>query len=77
MRRGLMKERRETEKHDDKGREVRDISATGEGEGYAERRGEKDAFARDGLTSDGQGRGSRDRDSEHERRRGTRGREAE
>lgn len=33
-----MKERRETEKHDDKGREVRDISATAEEEGYVERR---------------------------------------
>lgn len=33
-----MKERRETEKHDDKGREVRDISATAEEEGYPERR---------------------------------------
>lgn len=36
--RDLMKERRETEKHDDKGREVRDISATAEEEGYVERR---------------------------------------
>lgn len=33
-----MKERRETEKHDDKGREVRDISATAEEESYVERR---------------------------------------
>lgn len=33
-----MKERRETEKHDDKGREARDISATAEEEGYVERR---------------------------------------
>lgn len=30
-------------------------------------RGEKDAFARGGLTSDEQGRGARDRDSEEER----------
>lgn len=66
--RDLMKERRETEKHDDKGREVRDISATTEEEGYVERR-EGRVRARRVDVGRTRTRRTRDRDSEEERER--------
>lgn len=63
-----MKERRETERHDDKGREVRDISATAEEEGYVERR-EGRVRARRVDVGRTRTRRTRDRDSEEERER--------
>lgn len=74
--RDLMKERRETEKHDDKGREVRDISATAEEEGYVQRR-EGRVRARRVDVGRTRTRRARDRDSEEERdvKRGVKGEE--